>query len=392
MAALAIKGCLSGIKILELGGVGPTPFAGMLLADHGADVVKVDRPGGEPGVPRKRSAADFLLRGKRSIAIDLKNKAGQRIALELAGVADAIVEGFRPGVAERLGLGPEVCMRLNPRLVYGRMTGWGQHGPLAEAPGFDLSYVALAGALQPMGYRDRPPLPPLNLVGDFGGGGMLLAFGLLGALLEAGKSGRGQVVDASMVDGVALLMAQMYSFYASGDWTDTREANVVDGGAPFYSVYECRDGNYVAVTAVEPSFYIELLKALGLTEMPIHAQWDRKYWPETRAQFAEAFRTRTREQWCEAYQGTKTCITAVLTPREAPNHPHNVSRGTFATVNGVVQPAPAPRYSRTAARQLSAPPAVGENTANVLTDWLKWDAVQIGQLHESGALFTSDRQ
>ena len=376
-----------GYRVVEIGGVGPTPFATMLLADLGADVVKIERPGGEPGVPRPRSSAEILLRGKRSVALDLKNPHSVDICLQLIERADVAVEGFRPGVAERLGLGPKQCHERNPKLIYGRMTGWGQDGPLSSTPGFDINYVSVAGALQPMGYRDRPPLPPLNLVGDFGGGGMLLAFGLVSAIVGASGSGRGQVVDASMVDGIALLMAQMHSFYASGEWTDTREANILDGGAPFYSVYECGDGQYVSVAAVEPSFYTAFLNALGLLGSDLPPQWDRQHWPATRQRFADVIATKTRDEWCQLSEGTDACVTPVLSPMEAFQHPHNQARNTFVSIEGVVQPAPAPKFSDTPGAIHAPPPQIGEHTGEVLHDWLAWDDTHIVRARETGATF-----
>jgi alpha-methylacyl-CoA racemase len=336
-------GPLAGVRVVELAGIGPGPFCAMLLADLGADVLRVDRPAASrPGWPT------VLARGRRSVAVDLKHPDGAGVVLDLVAAADALVEGFRPGVAERLGIGPDACLARNPRLVYGRVTGWGQQGPWRLAAGHDIDYVALAGALHPIGQAGGPPVPPLNLLGDFGGGGMLLALGVVAALLEAGRSGTGQVVDAAMVDGAALLTTQFHELLAAGLWREERGANLLDGGAPFYGVYETADGRHLAVGALEPQFWAELLRRLGLDAGDLPAQLDRDGWPLLRARLAALFRTRTRDEWSELLAGTDACVTPVLGLAEAPAHPHNRARGTFVDVGGVVQPAPAPRFSRPA--------------------------------------------
>jgi alpha-methylacyl-CoA racemase len=335
-------GPLRGIRVLELVGIGPGPFCAMLLADLGAEVLAVERPASD-----RSPWPSLFTRGRRRLTVDLKHPHGAGVVLDLVAGADALVEGFRPGVAERLGIGPDECLARNPRLVYGRVTGWGQDGPLAHAAGHDIDYIALAGALHPVGAAGGPPVPPLNLVGDFGGGGMLLALGVAAALLEAGRSGRGQVVDAAMVDGAALLTTQLYELLAAGLWTDRRGANLLDGAAPFYGVYETADGRHLAVGALEPEFYAELLERVGLGGEALPAQLDRDRWPALRARLGAVFRTRTRDDWCRLLEGTDACVAPVLSLAEAPAHPHNRARGSFVDVGGVVQPAPAPRFSRT---------------------------------------------
>jgi alpha-methylacyl-CoA racemase len=310
-----------------------------------------------------------LARGRRSVAVDLKHPDGPGVVLDLAAAADALVEGFRPGVAERLGIGPDPCLARNPRLVYGRVTGWGQDGPWRLAAGHDIDYVALAGALHPIGQAGGPPVPPLNLVGDFGGGGMLLALGVVAALLEAARSGRGQVVDAAMVDGAALLTTQFHELLAAGLWREERGANLLDGGAPFYGVYETADGRHLAVGALEPQFWAELVERLGLDAADLPAQLDRDRWPELRQRLEALFRTRTRDEWCELLAGTDACVAPVLGLGEAPAHPHNRARGTFVDVGGVVQPAPAPRFSRTPTGPPRPPASPGEHTDQALADW-----------------------
>jgi len=357
-------GPLAGIRVVELAGIGPGPFAAMLLADLGAEVLRVDRPAASrPAWPT------VLARGRRSVAVDLKHPDGPGVVLGLVGAADALVEGFRPGVAERLGIGPDPCLARNPRLVYGRVTGWGQDGPWRLAAGHDIDYVALAGALHPIGQAGGPPVPPLNLVGDFGGGGMLLALGVVAALLEASRSGRGQVVDAAMVDGAALLTTQFHELLAAGLWREERGANLLDGGAPFYGVYETADGRHLAVGALEPQFWAELLERLGLDAAELPAQLDRNGWPELRERLAALFRTRPRDEWCELLAGTDACVAPVLGLGEAPAHRHNRARGTFVDVGGVVQPAPAPRFSRTPPDPPQPPARAGEHTDQALADW-----------------------
>jgi alpha-methylacyl-CoA racemase len=360
-------GPLHGHRVLALGGIGPVPFCGMLLADLGADVVRIERV--EAAADPEPVTRSLLQRGCRSIAVDLSRPQGVAAALHLTGLVDIVLEGFRPGVTERLGLGPDECMQHNTRLVYGRMTGWGQTGPLADTPGHDINYIALAGVLAHIGEPDQPPLPPLNLVGDFGGGGMLLAVGVLAALVERVTSGRGQVVDAAMVDGAALLMTMMFGMRANGTWTLERGANLLDGGAPFYRTYETADGRYVAVGAIEPEFYARLLEILGLSDVPPQSRLDRAAWPALRDRMAAVFRTRTCDEWCALFDGQETCFSPVLTMHEAVSHPHMAERRTFVTVDGVAQPSPAPRFDRTPAEPPRRPPAPGEHSRAVLADW-----------------------
>jgi alpha-methylacyl-CoA racemase len=373
-------GPLAGIRVVELAGIGPGPFAAMLLADLGAEVLRVDRPASSrPAWPT------VLARGRRSVVVDLKHPDGAGLVLDLVAAAAALVEGFRPGVAERLGIGPDACLARNPRLVYGRVTGWGQEGPWRRAAGHDIDYVAVAGALHPIGQAGGPPVPPLNLVGDFGGGGMLLALGVVAALLEAGRSGRGQVVDAAMVDGAALLTTQFHELLAAGLWREERGANLLDGGAPFYGVYETADGRHLAVGALEPQFFAELLRRLGLDAGELPDQLDRDGWPVLRERLAGLFRTRTRDQWCELLAGTDACVAPVLGLGEAPTHPHNRARGTFIEVGGVTQPAPAPRFSRTPPGPPSPPAPPGAHTDQALADW-GVDPGELARLRAAGAI------
>jgi alpha-methylacyl-CoA racemase len=373
-------GPLDGLRVVEVAGIGPGPFCAMLLADLGAEVVRVDRP-----AAARTAWPALMARGRRSVAVDLKHPEGAGVVLDLAAAADALLEGFRPGVAERLGIGPDACLARNPRLVYGRVTGWGQDGPWRHAAGHDIDYIALAGALHPIGPAGGAPVPPLNLLGDFGGGGMLLALGVVAALLEAARSGRGQVVDAAMVDGAALLSTQVHELRALGQWRDERGANLLDGGAPFYGVYETADGRHLAVGALEPEFLAELLRRVGLDAAGLPAQHDRDGWPALRERLAALFRTRTRDQWCELLDGSDACVAPVLSPAEAPGHPHNRERGTFVEVGGVTQPAPAPRFSRTPNRPPSPPPAPGQHTDEVLLDW-GLDPGQVARLRAAGAV------
>ncbi|WP_322749637.1 MULTISPECIES: CaiB/BaiF CoA-transferase family protein [unclassified Frankia] len=342
-------GPLRGVRVVELAGQGPGPFAAMLLADMGADVLSVDR---SPET-RVELAPALLARGRRTVTVDLKDPAGVAAVLALTDAADAFIEGYRPGVAERLGVGPDVCLARNPGLVYGRMTGWGQDGPYARSAGHDINYIALAGALDPIGREGQAPVPPLNLVGDFGGGGMLLAFGVMCALFEAKASGLGQVVDAAMVDGAALLMMMTHEMRAAGQWDGPRGTNVLDTGAPFYNVYETADGRYVAVGAIENNFYRTLLELVGLDPVDPATQWDKAGWRPMKARLAEVFRTRTRDEWCALLEHTDACFAPVLSMDEAPSHPHIAYRETFTDSGGAVRPAPAPRFSRTPA---STPP------------------------------------
>jgi alpha-methylacyl-CoA racemase len=374
-------GPLDGVRVIEIASLAPAPFGCMILSDLGADVLRVERAEncGRPAPP------DPLARGRRSIGINLKAAEGVELLLRLVAGTDVLVEGFRPGVAERLGFGPEVCAGRNPRLVYGRMTGWGQDGPLAPTAGHDIDYIAIAGALFPIGRAGERPVPPLNLVADFGGGGMLLALGILAALIERERSGFGQVVDAAMVDGSALLTSFLYGLRAAGAWRDERGVNLLDGGAPFYDTYETADGGAVAVGALEAKFYAELLAGLGLAGEDLPGQHDRAGWPVLRARFAEVFATRTRDEWAEVFAASDGCVAPVLSPAEAHRHPHNAARGTFAEVGGVVQPAPAPRFGRTPAAVPAAPPAPGADTDAVL-EGLGCTPGEIAALRASGTV------
>jgi len=336
----------------------------MMLSDMGAEVIRVDRMSG--GSSRSR---DVLARNRRSVAVDLKNPAGVEVVLRLADKADALFEGFRPGVTERLGLGPDTCLQRNPKLVYGRMTGWGQEGPLSQAAGHDINYIALTGALHAIGRPGQKPVPPLNLVGDFGGGGMLLAFGIVCALLEASRSGKGQVIDAAMVDGAAALMAMFYTFAASGGWRDARGTNLLDGGAHFYDTYETSDGRHICIGSIEPQFYALLVEKAELDKEKFSAQMDASRWSEYKQELTRVFKQKTQAEWCRIMEGTDVCFAPVLSLLEAPAHPHNRARGTFVEVDGVVQPAPAPRFSRTRPEVSHGPRRAGEDTGLVLSDF-----------------------
>ncbi len=381
-----MPGPLAGITIVELQGIGPGPFAGMMLSDLGASVIRIDRAQNvRPDAASAAPPPDILARGRRSIGVDLKQPEGVEVVLSLLAGADGLIEGFRPGVTERLGLGPDVCLARNPKLVYGRMTGWGQDGPYAQAAGHDINYIALAGALDAIGRRGGPPQPPLNLVGDFGGGGMLLAFGMVSAMLSAQKTGVGQVVDAAMVDGAATLMAMFHSFAAMGIWNDERGTNLLDTGAHFYDVYECSDGEYVSIGSIEPQFYAELRRLAGLSGPEWDAQTDRTQWEARKEQISSVFRTKTRDEWCEIMEHSDVCFAPVLSIYEAPKHPHNVHRQTFVERHGVVQPAPSPRFSVTPAK-LDRPAAhPGQHTDEVL-EIAGFTAERIAQLRESGAV------
>jgi alpha-methylacyl-CoA racemase len=372
---------LQDVRVLEIAGIGPGPFAAMMLADMGADVLRLDRVGGS-GLGTGRAA--LLNRGRPSAAIDLKHPDGRVLVLRLAKSADALLEGFRPGVMERLGLGPESLLAANPRLVYGRMTGYGQDGPLAPVAGHDINYISIAGALGAIRREDERPLAPLNLVADFGGGGMLLAFGVVCALLEARMSGRGQVVDAAMVEGSALLMTMIHGMRAQGIWDGAPGTNWLDSGAHWYDVYEAADGGHVAVGALEPQFYAELLRLMEL-DPDDHPQWERDRWPELKERFAAVFRTRTRAEWAELLERGDACATPVLELEEAPEHPHNVAREAFVAVDGVVQPAPAPRFSRTPGAVQRPPAEPGGDTREALADW-GLERAEIEALLESGAI------
>jgi alpha-methylacyl-CoA racemase len=362
-------GPLAGIKIIEFEAIGPGPFCGMLLADMGADVILVDRPASAGlGLERQRWM-DVMMRGKRSVTLDLKSTDGAAAALALLARADALIEGFRPGVMERLGLGPDTALQRNPKLVYGRMTGWGQDGPLAARAGHDLNYIALAGVLHAFGRKGQAPVPPLNLVGDFGGGGMLLGFGIACALVEARTSGKGQVVDAAMVEGASLLATMFSGMLAAGSWKEERGGNVLDTGAPWYEVYETKDGKYVSIGAIEAKFYEELLLRLGLNAQTLPMQHDRKGWPALRTLLSGKFKEKTRDEWCAVFEGSDACFAPVLTFSEARSHAHNAARKSFVTVGKVEQPAPAPRFSRTPAAIRRAPPERGEGGGDALADW-----------------------
>ncbi|MDO9707684.1 CaiB/BaiF CoA transferase family protein [Paracraurococcus lichenis] len=372
-------GPLKGLRILEFAGIGPGPFCAMVLADLGAEVVRIDRKDGPPG-----AREDFTGRGRRSVALDLKSPAAVAAVLRLCDGADALIEGFRPGVMERLGLGPDVVLGRNPRLVYGRMTGWGQEGPLAQAAGHDMNYIALTGALWSIGRPGERPVPPLNLVGDYGGGGMLLAVGLLAALLSAKTTGQGQVVDAAMVDGAALLMAPIYAMKARGRWRNERGSNMLDGAAPWYDTYECADGRWLSVGPIEPQFFALLCAKLGLDAKDFPDRMEPAAWPALKERLTGIFRTRTRDDWCGLLEGTDACVAPVLDMEEAPRHPHTAARGTFALRDGVVQPAPAPRFSATPA-ELGAPaPLRGEHTEAVLQDF-GFTTAEIAALRAAGA-------
>jgi alpha-methylacyl-CoA racemase len=382
-----VMGPLAGYRIVEMAGIGPAPFAAMLLADMGAEVVRVDRRGdADLGLPGRREVKfDVLHRGRRSIAVDVKAEAGREVVKRLAARADALIEGFRPGVMERLGLGPEPLLAVNPKLVFGRMTGFGQDGPLAQAAGHDINYIALAGALHAIGRKGEAPVPPLNLVGDFGGGGMFLAFGVVCALLEAQRSGKGQVVDAGMVDGSATLMALMFGLHAQGTWKDERGVNVLDTGAPWYDTYRTKDGRWLAVGAIEKRFYEAFIEGLGLDPVGLPGQHDRAGWPELRRRFAETIAGKTRDEWERIFTGSDACVAPVLALGEVAQHPHNAARGTFVTRDGVLQPAPAPRFSRTVPEMGAPPRQPGADTDAVLADF-GFSEAEIARLREGGAV------
>jgi alpha-methylacyl-CoA racemase len=372
-------GPLAGVKILEFSGIGPGPFCGMLLSDMGADLLRIDRKGGDRG-----EKTHVTRRGRKSVALDLKQPEAREACLRLMETADALYEGFRPGVMERLGLGPEIALARNPRLVYGRMTGWGQDGPLAQAAGHDINYIAITGALHAIGTAERP-VPPLNLVGDFGGGALYLAVGMLAALLHARATGEGQVVDAAMSDGAASLMAAFYGHMAGGRWTDSRAANGVDGGAPYYGVYQCLDGQWVALGSIEPQFFAILMQKLGITDFPPEHQRNPEHWPRLRARLESIFLTRTQSAWIELMEGSDACFAGVLNLTDAPRHPHHIARETFVTIDGVLQPAPAPRFSRTQAAIQELDPRIGAHNESGLMSW-GFSREEIEALQESGAL------
>ena len=374
-------GPLKGLKIIEMAGIGPGPFCGMVLADLGAEIIRVDRASAI-GTGSKQDAAN---RGKRSIAVDLKSEKGVEVVLKLIETADAIFEGFRPGVMERLGLGPDVCSKRNERIVFGRMTGWGQEGPLANAAGHDINYISLTGALAAIGRPGSPPVPPLNLIGDFGGGGMLLALGLVAALLESKESKKGQVVDAAMTDGSALLMTMIYTMQSSGVWKTSMGSNLLDGGSHFYDTYECKDGKFISLGSIEPQFYALLCQIAELDESIFGKQMSRDSWPEQKEAIKKIILDKTRDEWCELMEGTDVCFAPVLDMVEAPKHPHNIERKTFIDLEGVTQPAPAPRFSRTKPQVVSSPSVVGEHTDEVLTS-IGFSDEDISALKTSGAV------
>jgi alpha-methylacyl-CoA racemase len=377
-------GPLAGFRIIEMAGIGPAPFAATLLADMGAEVIRVDRrEAADLGLPGREPKFDVLHRGRRSLAVDLKTEAGRNIVKRLATKADGLIEGFRPGVMERLGLSPGELMKANPRLVFGRMTGFGQEGPMAANAGHDINYIALAGVLHAIGRKGGAPVPPLNLVGDFGGGGMFLAFGVVCALLEAQKSGKGQVVDAAMVDGAAFLAAGIYGLYSQGTWADERGVNVIDSGAPWYDVYQTKDGKWLSIGAIEKRFYAELLEKLGLAQAGLHEQHDRKGWPELRRRFTETIASKTRAEWEAVFAKSDACVAPVLSFGEVEAHPHNKVRGTFRRRDGVLQPAPAPRFSRTQCEMGASAPGRGADSAAILRDW-GYAAGEVEELTKAG--------
>jgi alpha-methylacyl-CoA racemase len=382
-----MAGPLTGVRIIEIAGIGPGPFAAMMLADMGAEVIRVERAGAVRGPLPDGAHYDVLLRGRRNVAIDLKHPDGVEALLSLVESADALIEGFRPGVMERLGVGPAECRARNRKLVFGRMTGWGQDGPYAQAAGHDINYIALAGALAHFGRSGEAPVPPLNMVGDFGGGGMFLAYGVVCALLEAQRSGEGQVVDTAMVDGAAVLMSMFWAFRTIGMFDErARGTNLLDTGAHFYDVYRCSDGEYVSLGSIEPQFYAELMRLTGLDgDADFAKQMDKAQWPTLKARLTELFASKTRAEWCEIMEATDVCFAPVLTMGEAAEHPHNVERATFVEVAGMVQPAPAPRFSRTVAEIVRPPAHAGEHTRSVLSDW-GVDAGRVDAWIASGAV------
>ncbi len=379
------RGPLAGFRVVEFAGLGPAPFAAMMLADHGAEVVRIARRA-SPGAPE---GIDLLARGRRHLGLDLKQATAVDVARRLIARSHALVEGFRPGVLERLGLGPLDCEALNPALVYGRATGWGQDGPLAQAAGHDINYLSLSGVQQAIGRDGQTPTPVPGFIGDFGGGGMLLAFGILAALLDAQRTGRGQVIDAAVVDGAALLSTLNHGWLASGQWNTRAGTNMGDGGAPFYNTYRCADGQFVSIGAIEPAFYRELLQRTGLQEDPAFAQqWDRAAWPALRERMAAVMATRTRDEWCSLLEGSDACFAPVLDFFEAPQHPHLASRRTFGTAGGIVQPNPAPRFSRSPSAEAAELHAEGAHSEAVLRE-LDFSAREIADLRAQGAVWTS---
>jgi alpha-methylacyl-CoA racemase len=378
-------GPLNGIKVIEIAGIGPGPFCAMVLADLGAEVIRVDRADGVSDEFPTNPPRDILNRGRKSIGVNLKSAEGVETILKLAESADALIEGFRPGVAERLGIGPDDCLARNPKLVYGRMTGWGQTGPYAPMAGHDINYISLSGVLSTLGRAGEAPVPPINLIGDFGGGGMLLALGVCAALVETAGSGEGQVIDAAMTDGSALLAAMIHGFIASGIWNAERGTNLLDTGAPFYDVFECADGEYISIGSIEPQFYAELMRITGLSEADLAPQNDRDGWNDNKAKIAATIKAKTRDEWAELMEGSDVCFAPVLSPQEAYLHPHNVERQTFVEVAGIMQPAPAPRFSRTPGEISAPPPHAGQHTSEILSAW-GFDDDEVAGLQESGAV------
>lgn len=374
-----MSGALSGLKVVEMAGLGPCPLAGQLLADHGADVVVIDR------ASRKPDPRDVNHRGKRSVAVNLKSEAGVEVARKLIAQADVLIEGFRPGVMEKLGLGPEECLTLNPRLIYGRMTGWGQDGPLAHTAGHDLNYLSITGALHAMGRKGEPPVPPLNLAADYGGGTMFLLFGVLMALYERSSSGKGQVLDVAMSEGVPAMMGLLHSMLAQGFWSPQRDSNMLDGAAPYYRCYETKDAKFLSVGAIEPQFYAELVQLAGLPEADRSTQNDRGIWPDRAEAYAALFRTKTRDEWVKIFDGSDACVAPVLGWDELEDHPQNAARGTFLRVGDVMQAAPAPRLDRTPAGRPTAPGARGEDNTAVLSE-LGYSAEDIAAFVDGGVL------
>ena len=384
-------GALSGYRVIELAGIGPAPMCAMMLSDMGAEVLRIDRTADAGLGIAMETKYNLLNRGRRSVAFDLKRPEAAEALLRLVERADALIEGFRPGVMERLGIGPDQCLAHNPRLVYGRMTGWGQEGPLAHAAGHDINYIALAGALHSIGRTGETPVPPLNLVGDFGGGALYLALGIVTGLLEAQKSGKGQVVDTAMVDGVASLMTAIYGMRGAGVFTDNRGENMLDTGAHFYDAYETSDGKYICIGSIEAKFYEELLRLSGLKGEELPRQLDRKSWPAMKERIAKLFRTKTRDEWCRIMEGSDVCFAPVLSMEEAPRHPHNRQRATFVEENGVIQPAPAPRFIRTPSAIQRPPARPGEHTEEALRDW-GFSASDLERLRACGAIASAAGQ
>ena len=383
----AVIGALEGLKVIEVAAIGPVPFAAMMLSDMGAQITRIDR------IPTKGGGGDSMAgvenRGRQSIAIDLKQPKGVQLALRMIESADVLLEGFRPGVMERLGLGPDACHALNAKLVYARMTGWGQSGPLAHAAGHDINYVALTGALHAMGPSDRPPSPPLNLVGDYGGGALMMLVGVLAALHSRQQSNQGQVIDVAMTDGVAMLLAPFYSMLAQGKWQDKRQANLLDGGAHFYGAYQCADGLYISIGSIEPQFYRTLLEKCGIDVPEFQDQLNEQAWPALREHMTKLFRSRTRDQWSKLLEGTDVCFAPVLDLHEAPKHAHNVARQTYVEYRGTMQPAPAPRFDRTPSSMQTSVPLVGENSAALLAR-AGISQEEIAQLITTGVVYAQD--